>query len=243
MNGYVFLGSFLGTAVEFVEALTIVLAVGVVKGWRNAMAGTLLALFCLAVLIGVFGPLLLAYVPLAVMQVVLGGFLLLFGLRWLRKAVLRYAGYKALHDEDEAYAKEIARQERQSVRRGAWDVFGVATAWNGVFLEGLEAAFIILTMGLTGRAMGSAVAGGIAAVAAVVLAGVLLRKPLQFVPENTVKFIVGVMLSSFGTLWVGEGAGATWWHSDVSVLVLLAVYLAASGCAVGLLRRARAASG
>ncbi|MCL6549305.1 MAG: hypothetical protein K6T30_10415, partial [Alicyclobacillus sp.] len=250
------------------------LAVAVVKGWRNALAGIAAGIAALAALVALLGPLLLRYVPLDVIKVVLGLFLLLFGLRWLRKAILRYAGYKALHDEGEAFAKELERQQsaggawttggpasalgegdpvpddRPGVASGAalraapasvpvWDAFGIATVFNGVFLEGLEAVFIVLTMGMTARALSSAVAGGVCALAVVGLAGVVLRKPLQFVPENTMKFVVGVLLSSFGTLWVAEGAGADWWHGDASVLVLIALYLAASGLAVRWLKRGR----
>ncbi|MCL6446439.1 MAG: hypothetical protein K6T83_23835 [Alicyclobacillus sp.] len=238
MNGYVMAGSFLGTAVEFVGALTIVLAVAAVKGWRSAVAGIAAGIVLLAIIVGALGPLLLTYVPLDVMKVVLGVLLLLFGLRWLRKAILRYAGYKAIHDEGEAYQKELQRQRSSGTKQG-FDAFGFVTVLNGVFLEGLEAVFIVLTMGLTAKALGSAVWGAVAAVVVVFLIGVTLRKPLQFVPENTMKFVVGIMLSSFGTLWVAEGAKAVWWHSDVSVLILMAVYLLFSYVAVQLMKRAK----
>jgi len=231
LNSYVLVGSFLGTGVEFVEALTIVLAVATVKGWRSALLGILTGIVLLIAIVAAFGPLLLRYVPLSVMKIVLGLFLLLFGLRWLRKAIMRYTGLKTIHNETAAFAAEINRQKTTGQRKG-FDGFGFATVLNGVFLEGLEAVFIVLTLGLTSKAIGSAVTGAVAAVVVVLLLGVLLRKPLQFVPENTMKFVVGVMLSSFGTLWVAEGFGATWWHADTSVLLLIAVYLIFSWIAV-----------
>lgn len=231
LNSYVALGSFLGTGVEFVEALTIVLAVATVKGWRSAILGILTGIALLVVIVAVFGPLLLRYVPLSVMKVVLGLFLLLFGLRWLRKAIMRYTGLKAIHNEAEAFEEEIQRQKSNGTIKG-FDGFAFATVLNGVFLEGLEAVFIVLTLGLTSKAIGSAVTGAVAAIVAVLLLGVLLRKPLQFVPENTMKFVVGIMLSSFGTLWVAEGFGATWWRSDTSVLILILAYLVFSALAV-----------
>jgi len=228
VNWYVAGASFLGTAVEFVEALTIVLAVLLTKGWKTAFAGAALAIVVLVALVLIVGYPLVHAVQLAAVQFIVGLLMLLFGMRWLRKAILRYSGYKALHDEGEAFAHELAKQKGSGSTGKGIDGFGALTAFNGVFLEGLESVFIVITVGLAAHSMVSAVWGSIVALILVVVAGVVFRSPLQAVPENTLKFVVGIMLSSFGTFWVGEGLSIHWWNQDVSILILALFYLIAS---------------
>lgn len=219
----VVLSTFLAAGVEWVEALTIVLAVGVVKGWRNAFTGTGIALLILIALVAVLG-VALTSVPLDAFRTVIGAFLLLFGLKWLYKAILRSSGLKALHNEETAYIetqRELLRPDRRGVMSLDW--LGVGTAFNGVFLEGLEVVFIVLALGgLNNGAYASA--GALAALAVVIAVGVAFRHPLTRVPENTMKYVVGIMLTSFGTFFVGEGIGVAWWHADLSLLPLIAAY-------------------
>lgn len=223
----VLLASFLASSVECVEALTIVLAVGIVRGWRPALAGTGIALALLAVLVAVFGPS-LSLIPLAGLQVAIGILLVLFGMRWLRKAVLRAAGIVPLHDEAAAYSSEI-----EALRRGAgilagWDAVAVATSFKAVMLEGIEVVFIVIALGAAGNALVPASIGAIAAGILVILVGLLLHRPLARVPENALKLAVGVMLSSFGTFWLGEGYGLVWPGSDFAILGLMAGFAAAA---------------
>lgn len=241
MNWYVAGASFLGTAVEFVEALTIVLAVTLTKGARTAFLGAGLATLSLVILVFIFGYPLLHAVQLGVVQFIVGLLMLMFGMRWLRKAILRYSGYKALHDEGEAFAEELERQKaNHTATEKAIDGFGALTAFNGVFLEGLESVFIVITVGLAAKSLGSAIGGSLVALLLVVAAGVIFRNPLQAVPENTLKFVVGVMLSAFGTFWSGEGLGIPWWSQDVSILLISAFYLVASLVFVAMIRPRRA---
>ncbi len=228
MNWYVAGASFLGTGVEFTEALTIVLAVLLTKGWRSAFSGAAGAVAVLGLLVAVFGLALIRAVQLPAVQFIVGLIMLLFGMRWLRKAILRYSGHKALHDEGKAFEKELNRQRTATASGGGIDAFGAVTSFNGVFLEGLESVFIVITVGLSAHALGSAISGSLIALILVVAAGIALRKPLQTVPENTLKFLVGVMMSSFGTFWCGEGLGVAWWNQDVSIAVVAAFYLVAS---------------
>ncbi len=236
------LASFLGTAVEFVEALTIVLAVLLTKGWRSAFTGAIAAVVTLAALVLIFGYPLVHYVQLAIVQFIIGFLMLLFGLRWLRKAILRYSGFKALHNEGQAFEKELARQKAQGKSGQGFDSFGAFTSFNGVLLEGLESVFIVITVGLAANSLPAAISGSIVALILVVLAGVVFRKPLQAIPENTLKFVVGVMLSAFGTFWVGEGLGIGWWNQDLSILVIIAFYLVASLVFVSYLRSVKRAN-
>lgn len=223
----VFTAAFLASAVEFVEAFTIVLVVGVTINWRSSLAGTAAAVGALALLVGIFGTALVKFVPLGALRFVVGLLLILFGLKWLKKAILRYAGLKAMHDEEAIYEEQLAElRARGEHHMTRIDPFGVATAFKSVLLEGLEVAFIVITFGATGLSIGSAAFGAAAACALVVLAGVLVRAPLQQVPENALKFAVGIMLTSFGTFWGGEGVGITWWHEDVFLPILVAFYLA-----------------
>jgi|SRR5579864_1259852 len=228
--------TFLAAAVEWVEALTIVLAVGMFRGWRSAIVGTVAAFIALVVLTVGFGVAISSHVDLAIVRTLVGVFLLLFGLKWLHKAILRSSGLKALHDEAKAF--EETRQMLVSAngsRRVALDGVGISTALGGVFLEGLEVVFIVIALG--GLQNVPAAAGGAAASLLVVLAaGVIFRAPLTAVPENTMKYVVGILLTSFGTFFAGEGIGVTWWNSDVSLIPLIAAYGLASIAAVWILR-------
>jgi uncharacterized membrane protein len=213
---------FLACAVEAVEALTIVLAVGVSRSWRSALYGVGAALVVLAVLTAALGPALTA-LPIGVLRVVVGGLLLIFGLQWLRKAVLRGAGLKALHDETAAYAAESERARAAGGSRGAGiDGYSFTISFKGVLLEGLEVVFIVLTFGANQHRVGLAAIAAVVAVLAVVLAGVAIRTPLARVPENQLKFAVGTMLTSFGTFWSAEGAGAHWPGGDAALLAIVA---------------------
>jgi uncharacterized membrane protein len=211
---------FLACAVEAVEALTIVLAVGVTRSWRSALIGVGTATLALAAIVAALGPALTA-LPINALRVVVGGLLLIFGLQWLRKAVLRAAGLKALHDEEKAFAAET-EAARSAARTGTeFDGYSFTIAFKGVLLEGLEVAFIVLTFGASQHNVGLAAAAAAVAVVAVVLAGVIIRQPLSRVPENTMKFFVGVMLTGFGTFWGAEGAGASWPGGDAALLALV----------------------
>ena len=212
---------FLACAVEAVEALTIVLAMGTTRGWRSALWGVAAGLVCLTVVVAALGPAITA-IPIGVLRVVVGGLLLTFGLQWLRKAVLRASGRKALHDEAAIYARETER----AVRAGAAtdrsiDRYGFAVAFKGVLLEGLEVAFIVVTFGANQHRVPLAAAAAALAVAVVVAAGFAARAPLARVPENTMKFTVGVLLCSFGMFWSAEGAGAHWPGGDAALLVIV----------------------
>lgn len=226
----------LASFVEFVEALTIVLAVAAVRGWRSAMAGTLAGLAILTVLIAALGPA-IRHIPLAYFQIAIGALLLLFGLRWLRKAILRAAGFIALHDEAKAYDKEVAALSSQTALTYAGiDLPAAGTALNGVVLEGTEVVFIVLAVGTTAGRMAAAVAGAVFALVLVVLLGLLLRAPLTRIPENALKFLVGAMLSALGTLWAGEGLGLTWPGGDWSSAILFSVYIVVATLLVFLLK-------
>jgi uncharacterized membrane protein len=211
---------FFACAVEAVEALTIVLAVGVTRSWRSALYGVGAATVVLAAVIAALGPALTA-LPINALRVVVGGLLLIFGLQWLRKAVLRAAGLKALHDEDKAYAQETDAAREAAPAATGFDGYSFTIAFKGVLLEGLEVAFIVLTFGASQHNVGLAAAAAAVAVIVVVLAGVVVRQPLARVPENTLKFFVGVMLTAFGTFWGAEGAGASWPAGDAALLALV----------------------
>jgi uncharacterized membrane protein len=220
---------FLACTVEAVEALTIVLAVGVTRGWRWALTGVAAAALTLAVIVAALGPALTA-LPLNVLRVVVGALLLVFGLQWLRKAVLRAAGLKALHDETKAFAAETDAARAAAGAGGGFDGYAFTIAFKGVLLEGLEVAFIVLTFGANQHDVGLAALAAAVAVLAVTAAGFAVRAPLARVPENAMKFGVGVMLTSFGIFWGTEGAGATWPGGDAALLAIIpGVLLAALG--------------
>jgi uncharacterized membrane protein len=221
-NILLFLTTFVASAVEAVEALTIVLAVGVVRGWRSTLIGVGAASIVLAAIVAVLGPA-LRLIPIGTLRFVVGALLLAFGLQWLRKAVLRASGYKPLHDEGAAFARESEQAGSASPaapKRLDWYSFTVA--FKGVLLEGLEVTFIVVTFGSTQGRLALAAAAGAAAVVVVVAVGLVVRGPLERVPENTLKFVVGVLLTSFGIFWGGEGAGVEWPGGDVAILGLIA---------------------
>jgi uncharacterized membrane protein len=225
--------AFLATLVEAVEALTIVLAVGVTRGWRATLIGVAAASVLLSVTVAVFGNAIVTVVPVDALRLVVGAFLLLFGLQWLQKAILRAAGAKAKHDEDAIYAAEVmALTAEPPVPEGRFDWIAFTVAFKGVLLEGLEVVVIVITFGLSAGSMTTAAAGAIAAGALVLVAGALAHRPLSRVPENGLKFGVGLMLLTFGTFWAGEGVGIEWPGADAVILVLLAVYLLGSLAAV-----------
>jgi uncharacterized membrane protein len=210
--------AFLASLVEFVEALTIVLAVGTVRGWRSSLAGVVAGVIFLAILVIALGPL-LSRAPLNALQIVVGGLLLLFGMRWLRKAILRAAGAIPLHDEEKAFASSVARLNQNadaSVGAGI-DRLAAGTTFQAVVLEGLEVVFIVIAVGGAGGTLWPAALGAAAAGIVVVALGLIVHRPLAKVPENTLKFVVGVLLSTFGLFWFGEGAGVKWPGDDWSI--------------------------
>jgi len=215
------LAAFLASAVEAVEALTVVLAVGVTRGWRSPLIGAAAATLALAAVIAIFGPA-LALIPLNLLRVVVGTLLLIFGLQWLRKAILRASGYKALRDEAALYEREIAEARvAGTAMRAGMDWHAFTLAFKGVFLEGLEVAFIVLTFGTTQGSIPLAALGAGLALALVAIVGAIVHRPLSRVPENTMKFSVGLMLSTFGIFWSGEGAGVEWPGQDLAILGIL----------------------
>lgn len=227
--------AFLASLVEVVEAFTIVLAVGVTQGWRPALGGTAAALGLLALIVVVFGPL-LTLVPLELLQFVVGVLLVLFGLRWLRKAILRAAGYLPLHDEMAEFARETDLLKRHAAERRA-NRLAFLAAFKAVLLEGVEVVFIVIAVGTAHRMTVWAAVGALAAALLVFLVGLLVHRPLSQVPENTLKFAVGLMLSSFGVFWTGEGLGIHWPGADLALLGILAVFAAFALGAVGLIAR------
>ena len=232
--------SFLACAVEMVEALTIVLAVGVTRGWRSAIIGTATALGALTVVVAALGPA-LAVLPIDSLRLFVGGILLIFGLQWLRKAILRSSGFKALHDEDAIFVEEQRAAAAAAERdRSGIDWYTFTVSFKGVFLEGLEVAFIVVTFGGAQHNVALAALGAVAAAVVVLLVGLAVHRPLSQVPENTMKYAVGVMLTTFGIFWAGEGAGIDWPGSDASLIGLLAYVLATSAVLVAMLRRRHA---
>ncbi|MFC7397175.1 COG4280 domain-containing protein [Chelatococcus sp. GCM10030263] len=233
------IASFLGSFVEVVEAFTIILAVGLSQSWRAAFTGTALALALLAVLVAVFGPL-LGLVPIELLQYVVGVLLILFGIRWLRKAILRAAGYIALHDEEKAFASETDALKRRALDRRANFLAGLA-AFKAVLLEGVEVVFIVIAVSAGNGLLGYASLGAAAACLLVIALGLALHRPLARVPENTLKFVVGLMLTAFGIFWTGEGLGVDWPGADLAILAILVVLVVVSIFAVRILRNASAA--
>jgi uncharacterized membrane protein len=229
--------AFLASAVEFVEATTIVLAVGVTRGWRAPLFGALLAAITLAAIVGTLGVALVNYIPEKVLLGVVGTLLLLFGLRWLRKALLRFAGIVALHDEEEIYRREVAELRAQGLRRTDFDWIGLVVSYKAVLLEGVEVAFIVISFGAKGAsAMSAAIWGAAAAGVLVIAVATALRAPLTAVPENLLKFVVGAMLTTFGMFWFGEGVGVEWPGDALTVPVILVLVIAASWISLRLLR-------
>jgi len=238
-NAFLVLSTFLACGVEMVEALTIVLASGVARGWRSSLTGLGAATVVLAILVVALGPA-LTHIPLQALRLVVGALLLVFGLQWLRKAILRASGYKALHDEDAIFARELAEaQSAEHVERAGIDWYGFTLSFKGVLLEGLEVVFIVLTFGSAQGSIPLAAAGAAAALVLVAGVGIAVRAPLARVPENTLKFAVGVMLTTFGIFWSAEGAGAEWPGGDAAILGVLGFVVLMSLAFVRLLRRER----
>jgi uncharacterized membrane protein len=229
------LSVFLACAVEGVEALTIVLAVGTTRSWRSTLAGTAVAVLALALTTAILGPRLTS-LPIDTLRLVVGGLLLVFGLQWLRKAILRGAGLKSQHDEEEIFREEAAAARAAGAAGGEFDVYSFTIAFKGVLLEGLEVVFIALTFGANQHRLGLAAAAAATAVVLVATIGVVIRAPLARVPENAMKFSVGVMLTSFGIFWGSEGAGASWPGGDAALLVIVTSVLAFSIALVRLFR-------
>jgi uncharacterized membrane protein len=238
--------AFLASLVECVEAATIVLAVGTVRGWKSAFVGSGLALVALVVLVAALGPA-LAHLPEQALQLCVGMLLLLFGMRWLRKAILRSAGIIALHDEEAVFRSETANLKlARATERWGVEPIATATAFKGVLLEGVEVAFLVLAVAAGSPALVMPAAlGALAAALLVIIAAVAVHKPLSRVPENTLKFAVGVIISAFGIFWTGEGLGIEWPGHDLALFGIAAVLLAAALAGVrlaawpGLLREAR----
>src|SRR5438034_3369071 len=228
--------AFIASAVEFVEATTIVLAVGVTRGWRAPLIGTIAATATLAVVVATVG-VALVIVPEHLLKGVVGALLLLFGLRWLRKAVLRFAGIVAIHDEELIYLRELAELRAQGLRRNEFDWVGFLVAFKAVLLEGTEVAFIVIAFGAAGGgALTSAVVGAIVAGILVIGLGVALQKPLTMVPENSLKFGVGAMLCSFGVFWFAEALGMTWPGDALSIPLIVVAFVGVSWLAVRILK-------
>ena len=234
---------FVACAVEAIEALTIVLAAGLTREWRSTFQGMALALVVLAAIVAVLGPT-ITLLPLTALRLVVGALLAIFGLQWLRKAILRATGYKSLHDEASAYLREAtaAKAAASSSRGRVHDWYAFTLAFKGVLLEGLEVVFIVITFGANQRDVGAAVIGAAAAVVVVAVTGVLVRAPLARVPENAMKFAVGIMLTSFGIFWGAEGAGVSWPGQDAALLVLVPVVALVALCYTLLLRPRRGRS-
>jgi len=230
MQWAIVIAAFLAASVEFVEAFTLVLVAGITVNWRSSIVGALAAVATLAVIIATLGVALVTLIPLDVLRFVIGFLLLLFGLKWLKNAIQRYSGLKFLHDEEAIYAANLAQaRARGEVVGTRLDPFGVLLSYKSVLLEGLEVAFIVISFGSGGSSgIGAAAIGAAAAGVLVILVGSLVRAPLQRIPENTLKFIVGIMLTTFGTFWAGESFGINWPFSDLFLLMLAALYLVVS---------------
>jgi uncharacterized membrane protein len=234
-----FIAVFVACAVEGVEAVTIVLAIGLTRGWRSALAGVAAALVVLVAVVAALGPALTA-LPIDVLRLVVGGLLLVFGLQWLRKAILRASGFKPLHDEDAIFAAELAAARAAGREPGGIDAYGFTVSFKGVLLEGLEVAFIAITFGSNQHNVALAALAAVLALVVVAATGFAVRAPLSRVPENALKYGVGVMLTAFGTFWGAEGAGASWPGGDAAILALIAFTFTVSLVLVAAMRRLRA---
>jgi uncharacterized membrane protein len=233
------LAAFLASGVEMVEALTIVLAVGVTRGWRSTLVGVAAATVSLAVIVALLGPA-LTRIPIDALRLVVGALLLMFGLLWLRKAILRASGYTPLHDEEEGFRRELtAARAAGAVMHAGLDWYAFTLSFKGVLLEGLEVAFIVVTFGSAQGNLPPVILGAVAALVLVAIAGVLLRRPLSTVPENSLKFMVGVLLTTFGTFWGAEGAGVNWPGGDGAILAILAFLIILSLALASVLRQQR----
>jgi uncharacterized membrane protein len=236
---FLFAAVFVASVVEGVEAVTIVLAAGLTRGWRSALAGAAVASVALAAIVAVLGPALTA-LPIDVLRLVVGALLLIFGLQWVRKAILRAGGFTPLHDEEAIFTAELVAARAVGREPRGIDGYGFTISFKGVLLEGLEVAFIVITFGSNQNNVPLAALAACAAAGLVVLAGITIRAPLSRVPENTLKFAVGIMLTAYGTFWGAEGAGADWPGGDAAILVLIAVTLTVSAALIAAARRRHA---
>jgi uncharacterized membrane protein len=239
MQWAIVIAVFLASAVEFVEAFTLVLVAGITTNWRSAILGAVAAVATLAVIVATLGVALVTLIPIDALRFVIGFLLLLFGLKWLKNAIQRYSGLKLIHDEEAIYQARMAevRARGESVRIGLAP-FGVLLSFKSTLLEGLEVAFIVISFGGSGAGgIGTAVLGAAAAGLLVIGVGALVRAPLQRIPENTLKFVVGIMLTTFGTFWAGESFGITWPFSDLFLLILAALYLVASAVLIAVIKQ------
>ena len=236
--------TFVACCVEMVEATTIVMAMGFARSWRSALAGTAAALGALAVVTTAAGYALATWLPESSLQLVIGGLLLIFGLQWLRKAILRSSGRKAMHDEDAIYRAEVEAARDAGQPSTGLDMFSFMVSFKGVFLEGMEVVFIVITFGLNAKNVPVAAIGAAAAVVVVLSIALTVRKPLSMIPENLLKYGVGLLLASFGTFWAVEGMGIfragrhslQWPGNDAAILVLLAVWIILSRIFIAALR-------
>jgi uncharacterized membrane protein len=237
-----FVAAFLASLVECVEALTIVLAVGTTRGWRSALLGASASAIFLALLVAIFGPA-LGRIQITTLQLIVGILLLLFGIRWLRKAILRAAGVIGIHDEAKIYEKEAAlMRDAGKPARASFDTIAFIACFKAVSLEGLEVTFTVLAIGAGGSLLAASIGAALAALV-VILLGLALHRPLARVPENTLKFIVGIMLTAFGIFWIGEGLSYPWPGEDLALIAMVALLLLFSAIGVRLARaRARATS-
>jgi uncharacterized membrane protein len=231
---------FLTCCVEMVEALTIVFAVGHTRGWRSAFEGSASALLVLAALVAAFGPALVS-IPLNILRLVVGGVLLIFGMQWLRKAILRSSGLKAMHNEDAIYEEKVAELRASGQSQGR-DRIAFVMAFKGVFLEGLEVVVAVLTLGTSAHRLGLAASVAAVAIVVVIITGVIVAKQLSRVPENAMKMLVGILLITYGTFWTGEGLRVRWPGGDTMLLGLIAIYCVVSWLGVIVLRRTRTES-
>ena len=234
--------AFIASLVEFVEAMTIILAVGTVRGWKPALIGAFAGVVLLVLLVLILGPT-LQHVPINILQLIIGVLLILFGMRWLRKAILRSAGIIGLHDEEAIYAKETAVLRKGNLTYQRMDIIAVSTTFKAVVLEGLEVVFIVIATGAVNGMLVPASIGAAAAAIFVIALGLLIHKPLSRVPENTLKFMVGVMLSAFGVFWLGEGLHFKWLGQDWALLGLIAAFFVTAAISVHFAKRSATCSG
>jgi len=230
------------SAVEAVEALTIILASGITHGWRSTWEGAIVAFFALAAVVGVLGTTIIHHVDIDVLRVIVGTLLLIFGMQWITKAILRSSGFKAPHDEAKIYEKEVEELKKEKhIRHGKRDSIAFVVSFKGVFLEGMEVVMIVITFGLSNgndySQLKYAVLGAVIAIAVIAVIGAAVAKPLSKVPENTLKLGVGIILVSFGMFWMGEGAGVKWPMSDVFILILAAIIAATTFGLIGYFKR------
>ena len=229
----------LASAVEMVEAMTIILATGLTRGWRSTLVGTVLALVVLTAIVAIFGQA-LANVPINVLRLVVGFLLLCFGLQWLRKSILRATGYVGLHDEKAIYGRNVmALEQAPRTQTTGWDGPAFVVSFKGVFLEGLEVIMIVISFGVPAGHLGLAAAGAGAAALVVGIVGAALARPLAAVPENAMKMGVGLLLASFGAFWMGEGAGIEWPAADAFILVFLGLLGLVTFASIAYLKRGK----